>query len=131
MWLILLLLFLILIVILTKNTNNEHFDPLWTSKETTWNPRMVGKTSSDCYNESRRDCMKYSNCGLCVSGGNEAQCVPGDVQGPYFKEKCDHWAHTDYYDRYVFGEKIFTVTPSWSKFYPDYEAWYPSPIALS
>ena len=72
--------------------------------------------------------MKYSNCGLCLKDGKQ-ECIPGDVQGPLFKEDCEGWQHTNYYDRHIFGEKVVTLSPPWSKFYPDYEARYPSPTS--
>ncbi len=96
------------------------------SENTYWDPSWVGKRSNDCYELSERDCMKYSNCGLCLKDG-KAQCIPGDQQGPLFKESCERWIHTDYRDRYIFGEKVVTVTPPFDYFYPDYEARYPSP----
>ena len=70
--------------------------------------------------------MDYSNCGLCMKDG-KIECIPGDVQGPFFKEDCQGWMHTNYYDRYIFGERVTTITPPWNRFYPDYETKYPSP----
>ena len=112
----------------------EHFQwekedkPMNTS--TLWDPLWVGKVSSDCYSENHRDCMNYSNCGLCIKDGQK-QCVPGDAQGAFFKEGCDQWQHTNYYDRHIFGEKVTTITPSWDKFYPEFEAHWPSPVSWS
>jgi hypothetical protein len=99
-----------------------------TAKHSYWNPDFVGKRALDCYDLNKRDCMKYSNCGLCHKDG-EQTCIPGDVQGPLFKEDCQGWQYTNYYDRHIFGEKVVTLTPPWSKFYPDYEARYPSPTS--
>jgi hypothetical protein len=131
MFLIMGLLFVILIVILTKYSAYETFDPSFASKETSWDHLTSdSNTSLDCYKETPRNCMKYSNCGLCVKNNN-LTCLPGDVQGPYFDEHCENWVYTNYYDRHIFGEKVTTITPAWNKFYPDYEAWYPSPISLS
>ena len=95
-----------------------------------WDLNWVGNLSKDCYKLNKRDCMKYANCGLCMENG-QSKCVPGDVQGPYYKETCDQWVHTDYYDRHIFGEKVTTISPPWSKFYPDYETWWPSPVSRS
>ena len=93
-----------------------------------WDQTWMGNTNKDCYKLNKNDCMKYANCGLCTSG-NDAVCVPGDQQGPMFKEGCDQWIHTDYRDRHMFGEKVMTVSPPHDYQYPDYEAWYPSPIS--
>lgn len=92
--------------------------------------RFMGKRTSDCYKLDKRDCMKYDNCGLCLEDG-KMQCVPGDVDGPFYKETCDHWMHTDSFDRHIFGERVTTISPPWSKFYPDYETKWPSPVAVS
>jgi hypothetical protein len=91
-----------------------------------WDLNWVGPAHKDCYKLKDRDCMKYSNCGLCVLNG-QMQCVPGDKHGPTFKEGCEQWIHTDYHDRHIFDEKVTTVSPSFDYKYPDYEAWWPSP----
>lgn len=118
------LIFLIALMICTYTmifkkdiTSTEHFQ---------WDPKWVGKTSLDCYKETPQSCMEYSNCGLCLKDGYRT-CIPGDEQGPFFKEDCDQWMHTNYYDRYIFGEKVTTIRPPWSRFYSEYEAWYPNP----
>jgi hypothetical protein len=119
----LLLLFVVicLIFFLAKENNKEHFQ---------WDPLWVGNQSLDCYGETPRDCMKYSNCGLCYQYGKKT-CLPGDNQGPYFKEGCDAWKYTDYYDRHIFGEKVTTTSRDWSYRAPDYEIVYPSPVSRS
>ena len=114
-----------------KNGNKEGFYNVPDySDNSYWDPDWVGKRSLDCYKHNKRECMKYSNCGLCIKDG-KMQCIPGDVQGPLFKEDCEDWMYNNYYDRYIFGEKVVTVSPPWSKFYPDYEARYPSPHVRS
>jgi hypothetical protein len=99
------------------NSNNHYWDPYW-----------AGKQSEECYNNSPKKCMDYSNCGLCFKDG-KPKCVPGDVHGPLFKGNCDGWMHTNYYDRHIFGEKVVTVSPPWSTFYSDYEVRHPSPVS--
>ena len=101
--------------------NAEHFQ---------WEPLWVGKTSLDCYNENPRDCMTYSNCGLCHKD-EKKKCLPGDVNGPFFEENCPAWEYTNYYDKYVFGEKDTIVTSSWDRFLPGFEQKFPNPIARS
>jgi hypothetical protein len=95
-----------------------------------WDPDWVGKISDDCYNLTDRDCMKYTNCGLCIRKGRK-ECIPGDYQGPLFKQDCDLWQYTDFYDRYIFGEKWENTYHPWSRMYPEYEAIYPSPVIRS
>jgi hypothetical protein len=122
---ILIILFILVIIELydyfyhPKKYEREHF-------ESGWDPLWVGQRSLDCYKENKRDCMQYSNCGLCLKDG-QMNCVPGDVQGPFFEDQCQHWIHTDYYDRHIFGEKVTSISPPFSQFYPDYETYYPWP----
>ena len=80
----------------------------------------------DCYNLNESDCLKNFNCGLAIKDGNK-QCVPGDVHGPLFSSQTDWWQYTNYYDKFIFDDKSTSTTRPWSTFYPDYEAWFPSP----
>jgi hypothetical protein len=74
-------------------------------------------------------CLNYSNCGVCLSKGNSPTCIPGDEEGPFYKEGCDKWMYTDMYDRYNTNTKVTRLVDPWDKFYPtDYEASYPSPM---
>ena len=98
------------------------------SENDEWDLKWVDKRSKDCYEHTERDCMKYSNCGLCLRDG-KSNCIPGDYHGPLFKEGCERWIHTDYRDRHIFGEKVVTMTPPHDYAYTDYEAWYPSPTS--
>jgi hypothetical protein len=88
-----------------------------------WEPKWHGPKSNDCYTEKPQNCLKFSNCGICLN--NKNKCIPGDAHGPLFKERCNGWVHSNYNDRYIFGEKVTTMTPSWGQFYPDYEYWAP------
>ena len=96
------------------------------SEHDEWDLKWVGKRSKDCYELTNRDCMKYSNCGLCYRDG-KLNCVPGDEHGPLFKEGCTRWVHTNYRDRHIFGEKDVTISPPHDYAYTDYERWLPSP----
>ena len=144
------LLILILVLILICLTSNETFQEfIYKSGGSTkpqsgqnnqnnqknqstshWHPAWVGKSNNDCYSLNKKNCLKYSNCGLCLGKG-KAQCVPGDVQGPLFKGGCNKWVYTNYYDGYTFGNKTTTVTRDWNWFYPDYEARLPGPVTRS
>ena len=107
-------------IVFIKRGQTEHF-------ETGWNPLWVGQKAKDCYSLGPNDCLDFENCGICRTGST-LQCVPGDTNGPYFKENCNQWMHTNFYDRHIFGEKVTTITPSWDQFAPEWEAKYPSPI---
>lgn len=121
---ILIILVILLFWIYSKN-KQEHFDAELNAEHHLWDPAWVGKKALDCYSLDKRDCMKYSNCGLCLKDG-KMECIPGDEQGPLFKEGCRGWMHTNYYDRNIFGERVTTISPPWSHQYADYEAWFPS-----
>jgi hypothetical protein len=48
-----------------------------------------------CHHRGRRSCGKCTNCGLCITADGHAECVPGDAQGPYFREDCAIWEFGD------------------------------------
>lgn len=138
---IILLIFIILIYLAIKlcmhtakgqleHYQTDLFDHLAQGKENnSWNQLRQGRNAVDCYKLTGRQCMKYSNCGLCTDNDKVVQCIPGDEQGPLFKENCDLWHYTNYYDRYQFESKVPNTSYPWSKFYPDYETRWPSPVA--
>jgi hypothetical protein len=106
-----------------------------------WGQRSVGPISNDCYKLNETDCLKTSNCGLCLStdfkkisggfatenGKPNAKCMPGDYEGPLFKEGCERWVHANYRDRSAFRERTITISPPHDYRYPDYEALWSSP----
>lgn len=91
-----------------------------------WDPLWEGPDSVDCYAQSTDTCLNYSGCGLCKNN-TCLQCVPGDINGPFFKEGCNQWIYTNYYDDNVFGEKVTSITPSWDRIQPDYQQPTPDP----
>ncbi len=107
----------VIVVYLIINIFNdkEHFE---------WQPLQFGPESSNCYKLDNKSCLKYTNCGIC----NDL-CVPGDVNGPYFKGGCDDWTYTNF-DNHIFGEKDTSVTPSFDKRYIDYEQWATAPVSM-
>lgn len=138
----LLILLLILLLIFFYNTTEKFttWEPKWLAgrtldkdwndtNRTKWDPAWTNQTSKDCYLENIKDCTKYANCGICYKDGVK-ECIPGDYQGPFFKEDCELWEHTNFYDRFIFGEKVTTISQPWNIF-RDIEAKYPSPISVS
>jgi len=116
MYLVIICLICCLLFFLLKWNKIENFQ---------WDPIWFGKTSSDCYDETARDCMKYSNCGLCYKNGIKT-CIPGDSYGPFFKDNCSNWEYMNYYDEHIFNDKINSITLPWNTRYPIYEIYYPS-----
>jgi hypothetical protein len=109
-----------------EHYSNELFDSIKQGKGNySWNQLRVGKRAVDCYRQEGKKCLDYENCGLCIKDGN-ATCMPGDEQGPLFKEGCQGWWYSNYYDNSIFGEKVTTITPPYSMFYSDYESRMPS-----
>lgn len=110
-----------------ENYSNDLFKNIKEGKDNDyWDLVGMGMKAKDCYALNNDQCMNYSNCGICYKDG-KSQCIPGDTQGPFFKEDCEQWQHTNYYDRHIFGERVTTISPPWNKFYHEYEARYPSP----
>ena len=145
------IIFICLILLFTLFINNSSHTPQHEqfhnlsdySNNSIWEPVWHGKVTSDCYDKNKKDCLNYSNCGLCYKN-KKLKCVPGDVQGPLFKQNCKKWMYKNYYDRFLYG-KIFykskspnnddnTVTrisDPWNAFYPGYEIKYPGPVTVS
>jgi len=128
-----LILIIIIILFILKQYKVEPYNtiPSYSYDDNTqWNPGWFGKRNNDCYKLDKRNCMKYSNCGLCVKDGHST-CVPGDIQGPFYTDRCSSWIYTDYYDRHIFGEKVVTETPSWNVLYPEYEQLRSTPKSIA
>lgn len=87
---ILLFAFLLLLLTFYFNYDTEKYQN-FNSYGTEWDllsPDNIG----DCYRYNNKDCLKYSNCGLC-----NGKCIPGDYNGPFFKLGCEDWKYYDYY----------------------------------
>lgn len=102
-------------------SNNSQWDLLW--------PNYVGNHANDCYKLNNSNCLKYSNCGVCIKNG-KTQCVPGDIDGPFFKDNCKYWTYDAKYGNNVISNKEITTTLPWNKFYPEFEVRYPSPTSI-
>lgn len=37
------------------------------------------------------DCATCINCGTCITSRGNKECVPGDINGPYFRRDCKQW----------------------------------------
>ena len=95
-----------------------------------WDPLFVGKDAIDCYKLYPNQCLNYASCGLSLKN-NKLKCIPGDSNGPFFKDDSMGWIHTNVYDGYIFGDKVIRAVPPWSMYYPSYETRYPSPKVAS
>lgn len=96
-----------------------------------WDQLGHGPRAENCYSLSNDKCLNYTNCGLCKRDPQRYECVPGDEQGPFFCLGCDNWVYSNFYDRYIFGQKITRSTPSFDRFNPGYEALLVDPITRS
>lgn len=52
-----------------------------------------GTRCPNCSDKTFGECMECSDCGYCLKT-NSAQCVKGDVHGPY-EGTCDRWIQND------------------------------------
>lgn len=135
------LLFIIAVIIIwllytdyTDYNTTECFDPNENHPVSKVNyqqdPKWMGKTALDCYKQQPRDCLKYSNCGICMKDGI-MQCKPGDVNGPFFEDQCNNWIFKNVYDRRIFKEEVTTVSPPWNRFLPEFEVFFPEPSSYA
>jgi len=63
------------------------------------------------------DCARCVSCGWCISK-NSAQCIPGDIRGPYFRDDCLQWKY--HYRNYIFP----FIYPYYHYTYPVYRRRY-------
>jgi hypothetical protein len=124
------ILFIFLILYYLYNTSNEHYQsiPQYANNQI-WNPRWISnfdvydgisiqdsKITSDCYSLDKNQCLRTSNCGLCHNNyNNKMECVPGDEDGPLFKDNCEKWIYTNNYDRFIYGNKIIDIVDPTTK----------------
>jgi hypothetical protein len=88
-----------------------------------WELDWKGKDTLDCYSQSARNCLSYSNCGLA-----DGRCIPGDKDGPFFEEYVNRWVYRDYIDEHMFGKSVLRKVDPWSARYCGYEEVWPSPV---
>ena len=50
---------------------------------------------TECGDRGRADCNNCSNCGYCITPDGHGECVTGDANGPYFREDCIAYEHSD------------------------------------
>jgi hypothetical protein len=70
--------------IVTDNLNGKGY------AISSWNLKDNMKKVGDCYTKSVKNCLNYSNCGICNN-----KCIPGDDDGPYYKTGCKTWSIAD------------------------------------
>lgn len=58
------------------------------------------KYCPSCGWRSRRSCANCINCGYCVTPSGYGECIPGDHNGPYFRDDCLHWSYGNLYYPY-------------------------------
>ncbi len=94
------LVFLIIAAIATTFNTQENFY--------TYNS-YYKKYCPSCGWRSRTACSKCINCGFCVNNKGQGECVPGDSQGPYFREDCAYWEYGSPYRYYPYAN-LYPVT---------------------
>lgn len=75
----------------------------------------------NCGDNSRDQCSACNNCGWCLHSDGYGQCVPGDVNGPYFRQDCYNWFHKYDYLQYPYHPYYNTVQIN---SYPGYKSLY-------
>lgn len=109
---------------------NQLWNPKWLSNFNIINniPQQNYKIAQDCYKLSPNSCIKYPNCGLCINENNMS-CVPGDEDGPLFTYDCSKWFYGNFFDRYIFGDKLYNIVTPWNVIPIEYLPGLPSPNA--
>ena len=101
---------LLLLIFFSRNKNRESF----------YASKFSGRYCSGCGSKNRHKCSKCVNCGYCIPTNAPPSCVPGDVQGPYFREDCYHYEYMYPYSSKVGRhEGIISYFPNFG-YYPHY-----------
>ena len=116
----------------------EHkiFDNEYKAPNVRWNieDKKDGNITSNCYNKDLNTCNNYTNCGLCLTKNGKPICLPGDIDGPFFSEKCDEWKYIGEYNNIrCLDDKKYknNIYDPWNKYYPVlYDTKYPSPKGI-
>lgn len=95
-----------------------------------WNIRHIGLTHDDCYSLSPKNCLRYSNCGLCSNNKlSNRKCLPGDEHGPFFSSDCSLWKHNNYYDGIIYNENKIRNYQPWNVVPTHLKSVYVDPIS--
>ena len=77
-WIVLLVVCIILLSMPTKCNMWEHFASISSGNYKEMCP--------SCYSKSPKDCLTCLNCGVGINDKGKMSCVPGDSNGPFFRE---------------------------------------------
>lgn len=47
----------------------------------------------NCGKMNKMQCFGCGDCGWCVTPNGYGECIPGDQNGPYFRQDCVSWQH--------------------------------------
>lgn len=70
-----------------------------------------GQFCVTCDGKTPNQCFDCANCGFCVDLWGNAQCVGGDVHGPYNNKKCQSYYHGDPYARMIQSNANYKCSP--------------------
>ena len=90
-WIFIIFIILILLCfyIYCNKKTNEYFN------------EQSGKFCPSCSNKTFNQCLSCFNCGFCVDKWGNSNCIGGDLNGGYNKEKCAFWYYIDPYSRMI------------------------------
>lgn len=120
-WVILIIIFLLALTYLGNNSNvMENF---YSSYYKNYCP--------SCNWRNRRTCSKCLNCGFCLTAEGTGECVPGDSNGPYFRNDCVAWEYGDQYQYYPYANlypvvKVKSSNPYFQKQLKKPYEWVPT-----
>jgi hypothetical protein len=76
----------------------------------------------NCGNLNKKKCDLCLDCGWCINNSGDGMCVPGNKNGPYFKDDCVIWKPYLRYNRYkprFYGRKF----PKYMLYRDKYALW--------
>ena len=89
-WIVIMIVILLMIYDKYSNANNSGTEGFYSY------PGYYKKYCGSCGIKSRFNCSKCTNCTFCIGPDGSGECVPGDSNGPYFREDCVASLYTEY-----------------------------------
>ena len=120
--------FVIIIKVLKKQENftfyNKYFDKNYYTSPAFYKNRYrkynnylnYPRYCSNCSYLNQKKCKSCQNCGICYTNNGVGECIPGDKNGPYFREDCAYWDFNKNYNSLGYNYNYLdypTVIPRW------------------
>ena len=87
---------LIIVIIIISTPSSKEFFTVNKNRLYLYNfryPNKYYRYCKKCDNMNPYNCKSCVNCGLCYEYDGTVSCVPGTIDGPYFRKDCQYWKY--------------------------------------